>query len=100
MVVAKIEAIDLDKPWYYTACNFCKRKMARQGDGFEETCNIFNIILYTTAKHATRILNMLFTMYFLVTTWLYVSLMTQREKSSFCFSTILRRGSLGDLRLS
>ncbi|WZZ33067.1 hypothetical protein YC2023_016468 [Brassica napus] len=35
MVVAKIEAIDLDKPWYYTACNFCKRKMARQGDGFE-----------------------------------------------------------------
>ncbi|CDY67425.1 BnaCnng54890D [Brassica napus] len=35
MVVAKIEAIDLDKPWYYTACNFCKRKMVRQGDGFE-----------------------------------------------------------------
>ncbi|CAF1721151.1 unnamed protein product [Brassica napus] len=35
MVVTKIEAIDLDKPWYYTACNFCKRKMARQGDGFE-----------------------------------------------------------------
>ncbi|CAF1919487.1 unnamed protein product, partial [Brassica napus] len=35
MVVAKIEAIDLNKPWYYTACNFCKRKMARQGDGFE-----------------------------------------------------------------
>nr|VDD33931.1 unnamed protein product [Brassica oleracea] len=35
MVVAKIEAIDLDKPWYYTACNSCKRKMARQGDGFE-----------------------------------------------------------------
>ncbi|KAG5397474.1 hypothetical protein IGI04_019288, partial [Brassica rapa subsp. trilocularis] len=35
MVIAKIEAIDLDKPWYYTACNFCKRKMARQGDGFE-----------------------------------------------------------------
>ncbi|CAN6844363.1 unnamed protein product [Brassica oleracea] len=29
-----------------------------------ETCNIFNIILYTTAKHATRILNMLFTVYF------------------------------------
>ncbi|CAN6801569.1 unnamed protein product [Brassica oleracea] len=35
MVVAKIEAIDLDKPWYYTACNFCKRKMVRQGNGFE-----------------------------------------------------------------
>ncbi|KAL0753253.1 hypothetical protein Bca101_090921 [Brassica carinata] len=35
MVVAKIEAIDLDKPWYYTACNSCKRKMVRQEDGFE-----------------------------------------------------------------
>nr|VDD44293.1 unnamed protein product [Brassica oleracea] len=35
MVVAKIEAIDLDKLWYYTACNFCKRKIVRQGDGFE-----------------------------------------------------------------
>ena len=50
MVVAKIEAIDLEKPWYYNACNFCKRKIVRQGDGFEETCNIFNITLYTTAK--------------------------------------------------
>ncbi|CAF2098705.1 unnamed protein product [Brassica rapa] len=35
VVVAKIEAIDLKKPWYYTACNFCKRKMVRQVDGFE-----------------------------------------------------------------
>ncbi|KAL0695807.1 hypothetical protein Bca4012_062987 [Brassica carinata] len=35
MVVAKIEAFDLEKPWYYTACNFCTRKMVRQGDGSE-----------------------------------------------------------------
>ncbi|KAL0716954.1 hypothetical protein Bca4012_066276 [Brassica carinata] len=35
VVVAIIEAIDLKKPWYYTACNFCKRKVARQGDAFE-----------------------------------------------------------------
>ncbi|KAL0713075.1 hypothetical protein Bca4012_020053 [Brassica carinata] len=35
MVVAKVEAIDLEKPWYYTACNFCNRKMVREGDGFE-----------------------------------------------------------------
>ncbi|KAL0802155.1 hypothetical protein Bca101_057331 [Brassica carinata] len=35
VVVAIIEAIDLEKPWYYTACNFCKRKVVRQGDAFE-----------------------------------------------------------------
>ncbi|KAL0847789.1 hypothetical protein Bca101_021036 [Brassica carinata] len=35
VVVAIIEAIDLEKPWYYTACHFCKRKVVRQGDSFE-----------------------------------------------------------------
>nr|VDC71537.1 unnamed protein product [Brassica rapa] len=61
-----------------------------------ETCNIFNRTLYTTTKHAKRMFNMLF----IVITWLYVSLMNQKEKPSFCFSTILERSSLGDLRLS
>jgi len=38
-----------------------KEKWSDKEMVLRETCNIFNITLYTTAKHATRILNMLFT---------------------------------------
>lgn len=61
MVVAKIEAIDLEKPWFYTACNFCTRKMVRQGDGYEGNVqNLQQNPLYN-CKRCKRIFNMVFT---------------------------------------
>lgn len=39
MVVATIEAVESEKSWYYTACNFCLRKVVRDGDGFDANQN-------------------------------------------------------------
>lgn len=39
MVVATIEAVDLEKSWYYIACNLCNRKVVSKGDGFDAIDN-------------------------------------------------------------
>ncbi|KAG2323683.1 hypothetical protein Bca52824_006411 [Brassica carinata] len=39
VVVATIEAVDLEKSWYYTACNLCNRKVVSKGDGFDAIDN-------------------------------------------------------------
>ncbi|KAL0886128.1 hypothetical protein Bca101_010111 [Brassica carinata] len=39
VVIATIEAVDLEKSWYYTACNLCNRKVVSKGDGFDAIDN-------------------------------------------------------------
>lgn len=35
MVVATIEAVDVEKSWYYTACNICNRRVVRKVNDFD-----------------------------------------------------------------
>ncbi|CDY55856.1 BnaCnng29390D [Brassica napus] len=88
MVVAKIEAIDLDKPWYYTACNSCKRKMARQGDGFEGNVQHLQHNPIYNCKTCNKDFEHAIHCGFLVTIWLYLVQEAAQENPHFLHQSL------------